>query len=85
MCLARLQSDASGGSQSTVCQGLRPPKGQRVGKRTEVPLGMPQNEKGHGDREGTLSSRDTVDTAVHVWTKGQKCERVWMAGAGCHQ
>lgn len=66
MCLARLPSDASGGSQSTVCQGLCPPKGPRVGKRIEVPLDMPQNERGHRDREGTLSSRDTVDTAVHV-------------------
>lgn len=63
MCLARLQSDASGGSQSTVCQGLCPPKGQTVGKRTEVPLGVPQSERGYGDREDT---RDTVGTAVRV-------------------
>lgn len=72
MCLARLQSDASGGSQSTVCQGLCPPKGQRVGKRTEVPLGMPQSERGHGGRENT---RDTVGTAVHVCMGKGECER----------
>lgn len=42
------------------------PKDQEWAKRTEVPLDMPQNERGHRDREGTLSSRDTVDTAVHV-------------------
>lgn len=82
MCLARLQSDASGGSQSTVCQGLCPPKGQRVGKRTEVPLGVPQSERGHGDREDT---RDTVGTAVHVCMGKGECERAWRVGAGCPQ
>lgn len=82
MCLARLQSDASGGSQSTVCQGLCPPKGQRVGKRTEVPLGVPQSERGHGDREDT---GDTVGTAVHVCMGKGECERAWRVRAGCPQ
>lgn len=55
MHLARLRSDASGGPQLTVCQGLYPPEGWRVGKRT----GVPQNEGGHEDGESTLSSRNT--------------------------
>lgn len=64
MHLARLRSDASGGSQLTVCQGLYPPEGWRVGKRT----GMPQNEGGgcHGDSENTLSFRNTGHSSACV-------------------
>lgn len=60
MHLARLRSDASGGSQLTVCQGLYPPEGWSVGERT----GVPRNEEGHGDIENTLSSGDTGHSSV---------------------
>lgn len=65
MHLARLQSDASGGSQLTVCQGLYPPEGWRVGKRT----GMPQNEGGVGVMEivrTPLSFRNTGHSSACI-------------------
>lgn len=82
MHLARLRSDASGGSQLTVCQGLYPPEGWRVGKRT----GMPQNE-GRVVMEivRTPSAPETLDTAVHVWIDVEEFKGSWRAGAGCHQ
>lgn len=67
-----MQSGASGRSQPIVCQELCPPKGWRVGKGAEVPLGMPQSERGHVDRKSTLSSRGLVDKAVVYGLKTKK-------------
>lgn len=37
-----------------ICQELCPPGGQGAGRGAEVPLCMPQGEREHVDREGTL-------------------------------
>lgn len=56
-CLAHTRSGASGRSRLIVGQELRRPRGQRVGRGTEVPSCVPQSKRQHVDGAGTVGFR----------------------------